>query len=429
MTTTTKDRTFVDLDITLIDPDPHNETRSVGKDFINSIRSHGVIEPILVVPNPDNDKRYLLVAGERRVTGATRADLATIPAIVRHDLNEAARIEIQAIENLQRSDLAPCQEARQLMRLSTIGHSVAKLAKAVGRSQKFVRDRLRLVELPAAAQALVDAGEWSIESGLAALGLIDHPEALTELIEAKPRNVAYAVEQTLNNITFETDATALIEKARQDGLTVVERNGDTKHHTLTSLGIDETDHRNEPCHGVTLTGGGLRGKARLTAICTKPASHRTKGNSDLKSPTRPGITDEEREQRAAKKQSDQARFQAIETIATSKIPKTIVNELIADALIANAGAEPTKQTCRILRIEPDTTGGWDNHKLALDRYLEASPANKQRVALTIAMIEHDQHYKSGWGSAGYRWSQWLKARGWKPTAYDRSHIKTMRART
>ena len=79
--TTTNTRSYVDLDVALIDPDPDNQSRPVDRDFVKSIAAHGVVEPILVVEHPDAEGRYLLVAGERRWTGATKAKLATIPAI------------------------------------------------------------------------------------------------------------------------------------------------------------------------------------------------------------------------------------------------------------------------------------------------------------------------------------------------------------
>jgi len=420
-TTTSGDRTFIDLDVTLIDPDPGNETRPVDRDFINSIRTHGVIEPILVVPHPDTKGRYLLVAGERRLTGATKAKLATIGAIIRTDLDQTARIELQTVENMQRSDLTPCQQARQLMRLTAVGHNVAKLAKAVGRSQNFVRERLRLAELPADAQTLVDAGEWTIEAGIAALALVDLPDALAELIERKPRNVAHAVEQTLTKITFETEATALVQKAHDNGITVLQL--DDKYETLTSLAIEDKDHNGEPCHAVILQGGGLRGKARLVGVCTKIANHRKTGSSKIKTPTRPGLSDAERKTRADKKEADTARLDAMTAIASGRLTKTAAHELIIEALLGSAGAEPTKRACAILNIEPDETGGWKDHNGALRTYASATAANQLRAATVVAMIHHDNSYKSGWGTAGQRWATWLKARGWTPTAHDRKLIK------
>lgn len=206
MATPTADESTSRLDylaLDLIDPDPQNRKVTIDSEFVASIREHGVLEPILVVPHPDNEQRYLIVAGERRWRAAGKAQLEIIPAVVRLDMDEKARVEAQVSENLHRSDLAPCEEGIQLTRLITLGHDVKSLAAAVGRSQGHVRKRLKLVELPRGAQKLIDSGEWSIDEGLAALKLLDHPEQLAEIIEGQPHNVGHAVQRVLDQIAFD----------------------------------------------------------------------------------------------------------------------------------------------------------------------------------------------------------------------------------
>jgi ParB/RepB/Spo0J family partition protein len=111
-----------------------------------SIKEHGVLQPILVRPN-GKAGTYELVAGERRYRAAQEAGLAEIPALVR-ELTDTQVLEIQVIENLQRDDLHPLEEAdgyRQLAK--TKGYDVARIAERIGRSVKYVYDRMKLAGL------------------------------------------------------------------------------------------------------------------------------------------------------------------------------------------------------------------------------------------------------------------------------------------
>ncbi len=124
-----------------------------------SITAHGLVQPITVRANLDAGEGappYLLVAGERRLR-AVRDVLKrrTIAALMRHDLTEDTALEATVLENLQRRDLHPMEEARGLIRLRAgHGYSVDKLAARLGRSKGYIKDRLKLCDLPATAQDL-----------------------------------------------------------------------------------------------------------------------------------------------------------------------------------------------------------------------------------------------------------------------------------
>ena len=219
----------------LIDPDPENRPVTLNADFKKSIAEHGVLEAINVAPHPDKNGRYILISGERRWRAATAAGLTTIPAVVRTGLTEAQRIVLQWTENEHRQDLTPCQEGHQFMRLAKLGHTVKQLAGDLNRSQKLVRDRLKLIELPKSAQKLIDSGEWSVADGLEATKLLDFPDALSQLIDGKPRNVEYTVRQFLADYERAVAKEQLTEKAIKAGHTIIE---DPKACTrLDDLGI------------------------------------------------------------------------------------------------------------------------------------------------------------------------------------------------
>jgi len=129
------------------------------RELAASIKAHGLVQPITVRANLDAGEGappYLLVAGERRLR-ATRDVLKrrTIAAIIRHDLTDDTALEATVLENLQRRDLHPIEEARGLIRLRAgHGYSVDKLAARLGRSKGYIKDRLKLCDLPATAQDL-----------------------------------------------------------------------------------------------------------------------------------------------------------------------------------------------------------------------------------------------------------------------------------
>lgn len=111
-----------------------------------SVRQHGVLEPILVRPT-NGDGTYEIIAGHRRYLAAQQAQLARVPAIVRK-MDDLSVLEIQVVENLQRADLHPLEEAAGYNRLLTYpGYDVEKIAQRIDRSTKYIYDRIKLLQL------------------------------------------------------------------------------------------------------------------------------------------------------------------------------------------------------------------------------------------------------------------------------------------
>ncbi|HEX7022930.1 MAG TPA: ParB/RepB/Spo0J family partition protein [Trueperaceae bacterium] len=119
-----------------------------------SIAEKGVLQPLLVRPRGEG---YEIVAGERRYRAASQAGLSTVPAMVR-ELSDRETLEIAIVENLQREDLTPVEEARAFGRLLEFGLSQEEVARAVGRSRSAVANTLRLLNLPSEALAALDEG-------------------------------------------------------------------------------------------------------------------------------------------------------------------------------------------------------------------------------------------------------------------------------
>jgi ParB family chromosome partitioning protein len=138
------------------------------RELAASIRTYGVVQPVVVRQLPTGV--YQLVAGERRLRAARLAGLELVPAIIR-DVDETGALELALVENLQREDLNPIDEARgyeSLMELS--GTTQADIAERVGRDRSTVANSLRLLELPPDVQDMLAEGNLSAGHGRALLG-------------------------------------------------------------------------------------------------------------------------------------------------------------------------------------------------------------------------------------------------------------------
>jgi ParB family transcriptional regulator, chromosome partitioning protein len=145
-----------DIPVSRILPNPAQprlsyDEESLG-DLAHSIREHGVLQPILVRPA---GHEYELIAGERRWRASQLAERDTIPAIV-VDLDAQTALEVSIIENLQREDVSPLEEAAMFRKMTeTFGYSVRQLAQKVGKDKGYVENRLRLTDAPPEVRELV----------------------------------------------------------------------------------------------------------------------------------------------------------------------------------------------------------------------------------------------------------------------------------
>ena len=129
-------------------------------ELTESVRLRGILQPILV--RPLDHARYEIVAGERRWRAAQAAQLHEIPVVIR-DLDDAAAFEIALIENVQRSDLNPIEEALGFARLMRdFGHTQEALAQIVGKARSHVANLLRLLDLPSDVRMMVEDGRLSM---------------------------------------------------------------------------------------------------------------------------------------------------------------------------------------------------------------------------------------------------------------------------
>ena len=181
--------------ISNLKPSPSQPRRLFDKNSINelaeSIKSKGLVQPILVRPSPTESGTYEIIAGERRWRAAQIAQLHEIPAVVRK-LDDVEALEIAIIENVQRSDLSPIEEAAGYKRLiENHGHTQEALADIVGKSRSHIANIIRLLGLPQSIQDMISEGK--ISSGHArAIMNSAFPEQLAEKIVSENLSVRAA---------------------------------------------------------------------------------------------------------------------------------------------------------------------------------------------------------------------------------------------
>jgi ParB family chromosome partitioning protein len=174
---------------------PRNPRRDFPPDELAelaaSLKQHGMVQPIVVRPAAAGGERYEIIAGERRWRAAQLAGLHDVPVNVL-DVTDREALELAIVENVQRSDLNPIEEARGYQALiEEFGHSQAALGDTIGKSRVHVTNTLRLLKLPPAVLAHLERGRLSAGHGRALLSSPD-PERHAEAILAKGLSVREA---------------------------------------------------------------------------------------------------------------------------------------------------------------------------------------------------------------------------------------------
>lgn len=153
------------LPVERIRPNPDQPRRRFTEDALhdlaNSIREKGVIQPLIVRPDPAREGDFQIVAGERRWRAAQIAQQHELPVIVR-DFDDSEVLEVAIIENIQRADLNAVEEARGYRQLmDRFGHTQEKLSEALGKSRSHIANTLRLLGLPEEVRHLLEEGKLS----------------------------------------------------------------------------------------------------------------------------------------------------------------------------------------------------------------------------------------------------------------------------
>jgi ParB family transcriptional regulator, chromosome partitioning protein len=180
------------IPIEFVHPNPHNPRRLYPQGELDelaaSIRERGIIQPIVVRPSRDaGPDRYEIIAGERRWRAAQQAGVHEV-AIVVLDVNDREALELAIVENVQRADLNPLEEAAGYQALEQFGHSQDQIARTVGKSRSHVTNTVRLLRLPESVKAYLRDGKISAGHARVLIGQPD-PEAMARAIVEQGLNV------------------------------------------------------------------------------------------------------------------------------------------------------------------------------------------------------------------------------------------------
>jgi ParB family transcriptional regulator, chromosome partitioning protein len=245
--------------IEFLKPNPRNPRRNFAETELDelaaSMRERGIIQPIVVRPVQGAADSYEIIAGERRWRAAQRAGLHVVP-IVQLDVSDDEALQLAIIENVQRADLNPLEEAAGYQALGNeFGHSQDAIAKVVGKSRSHVANTLRLLKLPESVQAYIATGKISAGHARMLVGQPDPERLAREIvdrglnvrqIEALAQERAHASGKSIKSrqrVTKDAD-TAALEKRLSDalGLTVtIDHRGQGGVLAIRYRGVEQLD--------------------------------------------------------------------------------------------------------------------------------------------------------------------------------------------
>lgn len=171
-------------------PRAHFDQQALSE-LSESIRKNGIMQPIIVRPSSKSAGKYEIIAGERRWRAATMANIDEVPVIIR-DITDKQALELALVENIQRQDLSPLEEAAGYQRLiEEFDYTQEGLASVIGKSRSHVANILRLLSLPGEVKDMLDKGEITMGHARALLST-PNPAELARDIVAKGYNVRQA---------------------------------------------------------------------------------------------------------------------------------------------------------------------------------------------------------------------------------------------
>ena len=155
------------------------------EELTNSIKEQGVIQPIVVRPNKSSEGKYEIIAGERRWLAAQNAGLHEIPVVILN-VDDVKSLEFAIVENVQRQDLNPIEEARGYQRLvEDFNYNQEKLSKFIGKSRSYIANSLRLLSLPQEVHLMVEQGNLSAGHARSLIGLNNSVDIAKKIIQKK----------------------------------------------------------------------------------------------------------------------------------------------------------------------------------------------------------------------------------------------------
>lgn len=208
--------TVQDVKLSLIRPNPYQPRRTFDqkalRELASSIQESGVFQPIILRQPDPKLKRCELIAGERRFRASKLAKQTTIPAIIR-TMSDEKMMEVAVLENLQREDLTPLEEAQAYQTLmDKLSLTQAQVAERLGKSRPYIANYLRLLGLPNEIKELVSAGKLSMGQARTLLGLKDRKQLVKLAKQAVEKNLTV---RQLEELVSQMNGTAEKKRAKR----------------------------------------------------------------------------------------------------------------------------------------------------------------------------------------------------------------------
>lgn len=423
------------LPVEQLAPHPDNPRSDRGDltEMVRSIRSHGVIEPLVVLPADENGT-HLIVAGHRRHAAAQEAGQAQVPAVIRA-MTQTEVLETALVENINRSNLLVSDEVRAVERLMQLNDRLtpAKLCRRLGRSQAWVRARMAVTVLPAHWRAALDSGDLPLVAAEAAASAADlGPDHIDHLCERLAKGGWIEPAHVVSDYRLRLERDAAYAKAVKDQLQKAqvvysdENPPPSQAKPLARLFDPETaeQHGSESCHAVAVHRISWGDGWRIEQLCTEPRRHSPRqvksGNgSSLASDRQPaaGSSDDTR----AKRRGRLSRLEHATDLwgkTRGGLSQTELTRLALETLVQEAPREALTFAATIL--------GHDQARdVSADDLLAtaATPKAMGRVAGAVACgIAETYMY---WHTSSPRCQGWLDIltrSGWEPDEWTTTQL-------
>ena len=420
-------------------PHPDNPRRTIGDltELTRSVKAHGVLMPLLVLPADDHGV-HLIVAGHRRHAAAVGAELASVPVIVRA-MTEVEVVEAMIIENEHRGDLTISEQVHAIERLMNLedGLTPAKLNRRIGKSKAWVRSRMALAVVPQGWRDRIDTGDLTVAAAEAATTIADlGPEHLEVVLDRLAdtgswQDPARVVEAYRRDLDRQAAYEVAIEKARKRAGPVFTTDDPPPDSAKPVRDLfDRKDlidaHAKLGCHATVVRRVSWGDGAELVTVCTSPRDHRPRRNEDGDDSTSEALVSDRGRTTAsddgpAKRKGRLARAAHLaDAFGRSRggPAKADLTVLALRALVHEAGQEPIKYATAILGLDPG-----DHPRDSLMAEADASAAGLVRVAAALACGIAESHMY--WSSSSPRCTEYLALlcdTGWTPDDWTAQHM-------
>jgi ParB/RepB/Spo0J family partition protein len=299
------------------------------EELAESIVAHGVLQPIVV---RKDDVGYSIIIGERRWRAAKRAGLVDIPACVRSGVTDVQALQLAIIENLQREDLNPIEEAEGYRTLRKIGGmSQDAIALAVNRSQGAISKMLQLAELPESVRRLIRSGELSPRQGWALIKYAEYPAALCAIAE-----IAVEHNLTVSNVEAELGTWG---PAGIIGVRLIQQD----------LAV-QIGYQADPCHGKVCPF-----HARFGTLCLDPVAHAERVGAVGGNLGGPG--DVNGPEVSSREQPQGASFEGSDAIECDEARESVMSDLAVSVNALKGSSHPGMVLLALLALRWCKSGG------------------------------------------------------------------------